>query len=519
METPPHTPNKVGRLSASELESSSHLMSPTQSQRRSVGSTPVSRARNSIPRSSMGAMDSPYSRRTPERPPVPLATPLSDRFIPERDPFGEDLSRFLLDCGKENPGASPSTAMLTKPGGYVTSSVAEPYAAALTRSLFDEDVPPGVLPFHRGTGGRHLSETRRFENCRAVIYEENRKRSFMSTAFRVIPQTPERILDAPDLIDDYYLNLLDWSSNNTLAVALNNALYLWHADSGSIKQLMSGEPRTNVITGVSWNHDGSQLAIGLNDCSTTVWDPETAQPIVSFKDHTGRVGALSWNGPVLASGSRDSTIRLYDTRARSCFGCFQGHTQEICGLKWNPSGTQLASGGNDNLLNVWDFKRQSRECTPTLVITQHKAAVKAIAWNPVHTGILASGGGTADKSLKLWNVAAGELVNSVDTKSQVCGAVWNRDGTEIVTSHGYVDNQLTIWKYPSLTKVTDLTGHSSRVLHLAMSPDGETVVSAAGDETIRFWRCFANPTNKKDAARTRPRPLDDACDFELESLR
>ena len=29
-------------------------------------------------------------------------------------------------------------------------------------------------------------------------------------------QAPERILDAPDLTDDYYLNLLDWSSTNTV---------------------------------------------------------------------------------------------------------------------------------------------------------------------------------------------------------------------------------------------------------------------------------------------------------------
>jgi hypothetical protein len=38
--------------------------------------------------------------------------------------------------------------------------------------------------------------------------------------------------------------------------------------------------------------------------------------------------------------------------------------------------------------------------------------------------------------------------------------------------------------------VAELTGHTSRVLHMAMSPDGSTVVSAAGDETLRFWKIF-----------------------------
>ena len=38
---------------------------------------------------------------------------------------------------------------------------------------------------------------------------------------RQISALPERILDAPDLVDDYYLNLLDWSKScNKLAVSL-----------------------------------------------------------------------------------------------------------------------------------------------------------------------------------------------------------------------------------------------------------------------------------------------------------
>ena len=37
-------------------------------------------------------------------------------------------------------------------------------------------------------------------------------------AFRHIPSSPDRILDAPVLIDDYYLYLLDWSSTNIVSI-------------------------------------------------------------------------------------------------------------------------------------------------------------------------------------------------------------------------------------------------------------------------------------------------------------
>lgn len=61
---------------------------------------------------------------------------------------------------------------------------------------------------------------------------------------------------------------------------------------------------------------------------------------------------------------------------------------------------------------------------------------------------------------------------------------------EVVSTHGYSDNAIVVWKYPSMKKVATLTGHTFRVLYLAMSPDGETIVTGAGDETLRFWKVF-----------------------------
>ncbi|CAG8240903.1 unnamed protein product [Penicillium salamii] len=41
-----------------------------------------------------------------------------------------------------------------------------------------------------------------------------------------------------------------------------------------------------------------------------------------------------------------------------------------------------------------------------------------------------------------------------------------------------------------MEQIVSLTGHTFRVLYLAMSPDGQTVVTGAGDETLRFWKIF-----------------------------
>ena len=79
--------------------------------------------------------------------------------------------------------------------------------------------------------------------------------------------------------------------------------------------------------------------------------------------------------------------------------------------------------------------------------------------------------------------------------------VWNKHEREILSSHGFSQNQLTIWKYPTMVKVAELTGHTSRVLHTALSADGTTVVSAAADETLRFWKVFDAPAKKEKAVK------------------
>lgn len=93
------------------------------------------------------------------------------------------------------------------------------------------------------------------------------------------------------------------------------------------------------------------------------------------------------------------------------------------------------------------------------------------------------------------------MLNSVDTGSQVCALQWSPFEKELLSSHGYAENQLCLWKYPTMVKTKELKGHTSRVLHLATSPDGSMVCSAAADETLRFWNVFGSEGKKNGVAR------------------
>lgn len=314
---------------------------------------------------------------------------------------------------------------------------------------------------------------------------------------RQISSTPTRILDAPDLMDDYYLNLVSWNEQNWLAIALGSAVYLWNAGTGDIEELCTfDDGGVNAhIASVSWiQESGKHLAVGTSNGQTELWDVQECKKLRSMDGHTDRVGSLAWNRHLLFSGSRDTTIVQHDVRvAHHAVATLGTHQQEVCGLQWNGDGTTLASGGNDNLLCLWDASRMHR---PRFQLTDHQAAVKAIAWSPHERNLLATGAGTADRCIKLWNTGNGALLNSIDTGSQVCGLLWNPYEKELLSSHGFANNQLSLWKYPNMAKIKDLEGHTSRVLQMALGPTG-TVLSAGADETLRFWDVFAPPVAAK----------------------
>lgn len=83
------------------------------------------------------------------------------------------------------------------------------------------------------------------------------------------------------------------------------------------------------------------------------------------------------------SGSRSGNIHHHDVRVSDHHvGTLSGHSQEVCGLKWSPDCKYLASGGNDNVLNIWSGQMSAStqsQVQPVLSFSQHLAAVKVRA--------------------------------------------------------------------------------------------------------------------------------------------
>lgn len=301
---------------------------------------------------------------------------------------------------------------------------------------------------------------------------------------RNIDSQPENILDAPLMKDDFYLNLLSWSKKNVVAIGLDTVVYLWNADNEDITVLK--HDAKEQINSLAWSQDGDCLAVGSGDGKTLLYDINANEKIRTMSGQKDGVGALAWNKHILTSGANkticDRDVRISNPTVRE----LHGHIGPVCGLAWNSDGLKLASGGADNLVNIWD----NRKTKALFKIDSHTSAVKALAWCPWNHNLLATGGGKDDKKINFWRINTRTRIKTIQCDSPITSIHWSKHFRQFVSTHGHPKNHITVWDYPSLDKVKQIPAHDARILHSHLSPDSEVLATASPDENLKFWRIF-----------------------------
>jgi cell division cycle protein 20 (cofactor of APC complex) len=472
--TPSHRPFSGSRMMAPtgvgspiQVRKTDNLtVGPSLSSKHKVRAVPLRDLENKLSATSISEAPKDKvgtGKKTPGR--VTSISNGGDRFIPNRSSQNIEQSSFLLTGKAEqlSPGTQDYQDYL-----YSRMTAENPQKRVLAVTASDTNNVSIRTP-------HELVRSANFTSFKPSTRDK-----------RVIPNEEEQILDAPGVLDDYYLNLVDWSRSNVLAIALHNVVYLWNADSGSAQELCQLHGESAYVSSVSWGKGGSYLAVGTNSNGILIWDVTRMKKLRSMRGHASRVGALSWRQHIVSSGSRDGCIYHHDVRAKDHITQSSLHHKlEVCGLKWSRDGGYLASGSNDNSVCVWGFSNLSKP----LQVLDHNAAVKGLAWCPWQNSLLATGGGSADQHLRLWDIQTGRTLKAVDTGSQVTSIIWSKSNRELLTSHGPPSHQLSLWN-EDLKKEADIKGHNGRILKAVRSPCGSLVASLSADETLRVWKCF-----------------------------
>ncbi|KAF9225758.1 WD40 repeat-like protein [Gyrodon lividus] len=269
----------------------------------------------------------------------------------------------------------------------------------------------------------------------------------------------------------------------------------------------------SVVCCVRFSADGKFLATGCNR-TAQIYDTKTgAKTCVLADEAAGKAGDLyirsvcfSPDGKYLATGAEDKQIRIWDIAKKRIRNVFDGHQQEIYSLDFSLDGRLIVSGSGDKTARIWDMVDGSSK---VLTINDpdslnSDAGVTSVAISP--NGQLVAAG-SLDTVVRIWDVVSGILIERLrGHRDSVYSVAFTPDGKGLVS--GSLDKTLKYWDVSGLVngskrkeaaangkkeleKVSQCTmnfmGHTDYVLSVAVSHDGQWVVSGSKDRGVQFW--------------------------------
>lgn len=299
-----------------------------------------------------------------------------------------------------------------------------------------------------------------------------------------------KILDAPDVLADFYAQTVCWASDEKTVFALDNMIYHTGRSLGSAIPIPD-----QYVYSVTVMSD-LQVVSGWNDGYVRVHTLEERDDIPF--SYTSRVGstpiysmAVTGHNTVVC-GDKGGQLHWVDKRMSSRLRRqVVGSQKAITGLAYDGS-FSVASGADDHRVKLWDIRKFGPDSVA--FHTAHNACIKAIAFQPGSGRYLVSGGGGTCSKLCVYDTINRCVVDTMDTGSQITGLHWfTSDPRYLVTSHGFSDCAVKLWSL-DLEKITLENNHplntgreGDRVLCIAGSKESNQLVAVTQSEQARFF--------------------------------
>ncbi|SMN22359.1 similar to Saccharomyces cerevisiae YGR225W AMA1 Activator of meiotic anaphase promoting complex (APC/C) [Maudiozyma saulgeensis] len=320
--------------------------------------------------------------------------------------------------------------------------------------------------------GEFKNEIFKLQNSNEMDLRDHRQRSAIYNRKTTRPKSimPFRVLDARALRNDFYTNLIAWSAtSNNILIGLGASVYMWSERAGAIpvmKHAILAE-RNDFITCVSFSPFNSRIIIGTKNGSIFLYDQDICirhnkkfsglvalQPIHEFRRDTSKgIACIEW---------------FHNENSRFVVGAESGEAY-IMDIT-NSTDDQI------NIKLIGEFQAHSQQ------------------------SLLATGGGSKDKTIKFWHSPTGTLIKEYKTSSQITSLIWSVNYRQLVVTFGFgdIDNPIVLiaYTYPDLNEMLYVkTPTPLRVLSAVHSPNCTSICVAMNDETIRFYEIWGGSSD------------------------
>lgn len=307
-----------------------------------------------------------------------------------------------------------------------------------------------------------------------------------------IPKAPSRTLDIPEVKSNFFYNNLDWGKT-FVGFNIKNKCYAY---SNETKKTIEFFKNNATLCSLKWSPNGEDLACGDADAILSVCNVERDEAI-EFENVSGsRICSLDWRSPSEITLGSHAAITHFDLRSNSVAWRIQSDPSWTCSIKWNDGKNLLATGNRSSDVRIFDIAKIAED---SLFHYSHQSGIKALQWNPEQPSWLMSGGGKADRTLKLFDTERGRQLSEAYVNSQICSLSWlDKDHCVIgLGFHVENGNNLQYWRYlphlQTLNKVGQVSFQKGRILDLAKDHNSSAFCSSS-DKAEKDTLCFWEPT-------------------------
>ncbi|KAG6391778.1 hypothetical protein SASPL_149538 [Salvia splendens] len=266
---------------------------------------------------------------------------------------------------------------------------------------------------------------------------------------------------------------------------LDGVVKVWDVAKEELKCTLEG-PGAG-IEWVRWHPKGHLVLAGAEDSSIWMWNADKGGAYLNvFSGHGGSVtcGDFTPDGKTICSGSDDATMKIWNPRNAEIIHDVRGHpyhTEGITCLTISSDSSLVITGSSDGSVHVVNISTGK----VVLSLNAHTESVESVAFEPSSrrdSWRAATGG--LDQKLIIWDQHSSPRCICEHEDTVTC-LLWLAGSRYIAT--GCLDGKVRIWDSLSGDCAKVLSGHSDAIQSLAVSSNGEYLVSVSIDETARVF--------------------------------